>query len=162
MSTLIVAGTALAVVMAGLGCGPRAQPKPAGPPAPAPPDPAQVAMERKRASAKYQQELVMAEVGRTHRVLSATLGRDLKALQAALAKTPGKVNEVRRDLRLGPPLREACRLRWKEGITELLEHGAQCLGDAQCEACARAQNGASGTSGERPRQTTPSEIRPAP
>jgi hypothetical protein len=161
MSKLILAGAALAVTVAGLGCGPRVQPKPEAT-EPAPPDPAVVAMERKRASAKYQQELVMAEVGRTHPVLSATLERNLPGLQAALGKAPGRVNEVRRDLHLGPPLREACRLRWKEGIDELLEHGAKCLGDSQCEACARAQGGATGTLGERPRQAAPGEVRPAP
>src|SRR4030095_14543204 len=164
MSKLILAGGSLAVMLAGVGCGPGVQPKPA-PATPPPPDPE---MARKEASAKFQQELVMAEVGRTHPVLGATLDRDLPRLQAALAqaparvnagrpgrgatldrdlprlqaalaKSPARVNEVRRDLHLGPPLREACRLRWKEGITILLDHGAKCLGDSQCESCARAQ-----------------------
>jgi hypothetical protein len=159
MSKLILASAALAVTVVGLGCGPSVQPKPAAePPAP---DPAAIAMERKRASAKYQQELVMAEVSRTHPVLSATLDRNLEGLRAALGKTPGKVNEVRRDLHLGPPLREACRLRWREGVSELLDHGAKCLGDSQCEACVRAQ-GTAGTSGDRPRQSTPGEVRTVP
>ena len=122
-------------------------------------------MERKEESARWQQELVMAEVSRTHPVLSATLDRSLPKLQAAIAKTPAKVNEVRRDLRLGPPLREACRLRWKEGITELLDHGAKCLGDSQCESCVRAQGGSLGGSspfGPRPAQTTPGQTTPGP
>ena len=38
------------------------------------------------------------------------------------------MNEVRADMRLGPPLREACRLNWKPGIAELQEHGAQVSG----------------------------------
>ena len=40
-------------------------------------------------------------------------------------------------MRLGPPLREACRLNWTPGIAELQDHGAQCLGDAACERCVR-------------------------
>jgi hypothetical protein len=108
---------------------------------------------------------VMTEVGRTHPVLGATCDRDAKKLEAALAKAPARVNEVRRDLRLGPPLREACRLRWKEGITILLDHGAKCLGDSQCESCVRAQGGTlggSGTLGDRPGQSTPPALRPMP
>ena len=178
MSKLTLAVAALALAVAALGCGLTVQPKPelAGPP---PPDPAQLAMERKQASAKYQEELVMTEVGRTHPVLGATFNRDLKGLKAALDKSPAKVNEVRRDLRLGPPLREACRLRWKDGISELLGHGAKCLGDAQCESCVRAQGGTTsgsttgtgtttgsgsmtGPSGDRPRQRVPAQVRPVP
>jgi hypothetical protein len=156
MSKLILAGGSLAVMLAGVGCGPGVQPKPA-PATPPPPDPE---MARKEASAKFQQELVMAEVGRTHPVLGATLDRDLPRLQAALAKSPVRVNEVRRDLHLGPPLREACRLRWKEGITELLGHGGKCLGDAQCESCVRAQGGTLG--GSRPSSSTPGVLRTTP
>jgi hypothetical protein len=164
MSKLVLARAAVALMLVGAGCAARVEPTP-GPPTPKPPDPAQLAMERKRESARYQQELVMTEVGRTHPVLGATFNRDAKKLEAALAKAPAKVNEVRRDLRLGPPLREACRLRWKEGITILLDHGAKCLGDSQCESCARAQGGSlggSGTLGDRPGQSTPGALRPTP
>jgi hypothetical protein len=161
MSKLILLAAALAVTMAGIGCGPRLQPGPMAAPPP-PPDPE---MERKKESARYQQELVMNEVGRTHPVLTATLDRNLEALRVALKKTPGKVNEVRLDLRLGPPLREACRLRWSEGITELLDHGAKCLGDSSCETCAaRARSGVSGSMGgaAKPRQSTPAALRTTP
>jgi hypothetical protein len=151
-------------MLVGAGCAARVERKP-GPPVPKPPDPEQLAMERKLESARFQQELVMTEVGRTHPVLGATLDRNLGKLEAALAKSPARVNEVRRDLRLGPPLREACRLRWKEGITVLLDHGAKCLGDSQCESCLRAQGGSlggSGTLGDRPGQSTPGTLRPMP
>ncbi len=188
MSKLIRAGVGLAVLVAVAGCGLRVEPtpEPAGPPAP---DPEKMAMERKQASAKWQQELVMTEVGRTHPVLGATLNRNLEGLRTAIKKGPARVNEVRRDLRLGPPLREACRLRWKDGITELLDHGAGCLGDSQCESCVRA-SGASvgagsppggilgtgstgagrttapasvpGDSIYRPRQSSPVPLRPVP
>jgi hypothetical protein len=164
ISKLVLARAAVALMLVGAGCAARVEPTP-GPPTPKPPDPEQLAMERKRESARYQQELVMTEVGRTHPVLGATFNRDAKKLEAALAKAPAKVNEVRRDLRLGPPLREACRLRWKEGITILLDHGAKCLGDSQCESCARAQGGSlggSGTLGDRPGQSTPGALRPTP
>jgi hypothetical protein len=166
MPKLILVGAALAVTVAGLGCGPRLQPRPAAAPAP-PPDPV---MERKKAAARYQEELVMNEVGKTNPVLTATLDRNLEGLRTALAKTPGRVNELRRDLRLGPPLREACRLKWAEGISVLLDHGAKCLGDSQCEACAaRARGGAPGSLGgaahpgdARPRQSTPAALRTTP
>jgi len=162
MSKLVLAGASVALMLVGAGCAARVEPKPE-PPLPKTPSPEQLAMERKEASAKWQQELVMTEVGRTHPVLGATLDRDLPKLQAAIAKGPARVNEVRRDLRLGPPLREACRLRWKEGITELIDHGAKCLGDSQCESCVRAQGGSlggSGTFGPRPVQTTPGQTTP--
>ncbi len=133
------AGSALAIVVLGaVGCAPTL------PPAPAPPrepSPEEIALEKKRADSKYQQEIVMAEVKRTHPALTATLDRDLPRLQATLRKEPRRLNEVRRDMRLGPPLREACRLKWREGIAELLAHGAKCLGDSACEACARASGG---------------------
>src|SRR5262245_50177968 len=164
MSNLVLARAAMALMLVGAGCAALVEPTPA-PPTPKPPDPEQLAMERKRESARFQQELVMEEVGRTHPVLSATLDRSLPKLQAAIAKTPAKVNEVRRDLRLGPPLREACRLRWKEGISELLDHGAKCLGDSQCESCVRAQGGSLGGSSPfapRPAQTTPGQTTPGP
>jgi len=78
----------------------------------------------------------MGEVARTHPVLAATLDRDLTRLQAAI-KARGNVNEVRKDMHLGPPLREACRIGWRDGIDELRKAGAKCLGDPRCEACVR-------------------------
>jgi hypothetical protein len=130
MRTLTWLGPLLAVVLAGCAAQepPRPQPPPRRPPAEGPPKPV--------GNAKYQRDLIMAELVRTHPVLAATLDRDLDKLRAALKKG-GKVNEVRPDMRLGPPLREACRLNWKPGIAELQEHGAQCLGDAACERCVR-------------------------
>jgi hypothetical protein len=116
-------------------------------------------MERKRESSKFQEEVVMAEVTRTHPVLAATLARDMERLRVELKKAPAKVNEIRRDMRLGPPLREACRLKWKEGITELLDRGGKCLGDSQCESCVRSQPV---TTSQPPRQEPASTLRPAP
>ncbi len=125
-------------------------------------DPKAAELARKREDARFQQEVVMAEVARTHPVLSATLDRDMYRLRAAIRKR-GKVNEVRRDMRLGPPLREACRLRWREGIDELLGHGAQCLGDSQCESCVRNLGRASGASPVNgSRQLPAGGVRPTP
>jgi len=89
------------------------------------------------AASKFQKDIVMGEVARTHPVLVATLDRDLPRLQATI-KAKGNVNEVRKDMHLGPPLREACRIGWKAGIEELRKAGAKCLGDARCEACVRS------------------------
>lgn len=136
MRTLTPAGWLLAIGLAGLaGCSTVLPPAPPTP-VEKKPDPQAEEMARKREASRYQQEIVMAEVTRTHPVLSATLDRDLTKLREVIRKR-GKVNEVRRDMRLGPPLREACRLRWKEGIDELMSHGAQCLGDSACESCVR-------------------------
>ena len=100
---------------------------------PLPPEPSPAEKERAEAS-KFQKEIVMAEVARTHPVLAATLDRNLTDLQKVI-KARGNVNEVRKDMHLGPPLREACRLGWRAGIDELRRAGAKCLGDAKCEAC---------------------------
>jgi len=122
---------ALAVGLAG--CGLFAQPTPPPPPPrPAPPP-------KPAGNAKYQRDLIMGELVRTHPVIAATLDRDLYRLKAVISKG-GKVNEVRRDMRLGPPLREACRLGWKDGIDELLSHGGQCLGDSSCENCVKRES----------------------
>ena len=88
----------------------------------------------------------MDEVGRTHPVLTAAIKGDLEKMRQELAKAPKRINEVRRDMRLGPPLREACRRRWEPGITELMNRGAKCLGDSQCEACVRSHGGGMGVS----------------
>lgn len=178
MRKLGLIGAVLVVGAGGMvGCGPRVQPAPVV--QPPPPDPL---IEQKKAAAKYQEEIVMAEVARTHPVLTATVNKDLYRLRAELRKAPNRVNEVRRDMRLGPPLREACRLRWREGVVELLGRGAKCLGDAQCESCARsvaatmgpvggADAGAPPGSGTPPgpgrqtvpaRQPPPAEGRPLP
>ena len=131
----ILAACALAIGIAGAsGCGttlpPPFQPKP--PPLGPSPE------EKERAEAsKFQKDIVMGEVARTHPVLVATLDRDLTRLQATI-KAKGNVNEVRKDMHLGPPLREACRIGWKAGIDELRKAGAKCLGDARCEACVRS------------------------
>ncbi len=128
-----LAAVALAIGTAGgIGCGPSRvpliQPKPA-------PEPEVSAEQAQRAAAsKFQKEIVMAEVARTHPVLAATLARNLADLQKAI-KQRGNLNEVRKDMHLGPPLREACRIGWREGIDELRKAGAKCLGDARCEAC---------------------------
>jgi hypothetical protein len=127
-----LAAAVLAICVAvGSGCGltlpPQVETKPL------PPEPSPAEKERAEAS-KFQKEIVMAEVARTHPVLAATLDRNLTDLQKAI-KTRGNVNEVRKDMHLGPPLREACRLGWRAGIDELRRAGAKCLGDAKCEAC---------------------------
>ena len=131
----IFAACALAIGIAGAsGCGttlpPPFQPKPP------PPGPSPEEKERAEAS-KFQKDIVMGEVARTHPVLVATLDRDLTRLQATI-KAKGNVNEVRKDMNLGPPLREACRIGWKAGIDELRKAGAKCLGDVRCEACVRS------------------------
>ena len=131
----ILAACALAIGIAGAsGCGvtlpPPFQPKPP-PPGPSPEE------EERAAASKFQKDIVMGEVARTHPVLVATLDRDLTRLQATI-KARGNVNEVRKDMHLGPPLREACRIGWKAGIDELRKAGAKCLGDARCEACVRS------------------------
>jgi hypothetical protein len=128
MRRLTLLGPVLAVVLAG--CAAQEPPRPPVQPRRAvePPKPT--------GNAKYQRDLIMGELVRTHPVIAATLDRNMEQLQAAIKKG-GKVNEVRRDMRLGPPLREACRLGWKAGIEELEAHGAQCLGDSACEACVR-------------------------
>ena len=117
-----------------MACGLREEPSPRPPPPP-PPKPKP---QPPNTGAKYQRDLIMMELVRTHPVIAATLDKNMDQLNAALKKG-GKVNELRRDMRLGPPLREACRLGWKEGINVLREHGAQCLGDSQCESCIRDQ-----------------------
>lgn len=165
------AGSLLAIGLAGLvGCSSARQPTPQPNPVASAPDPKAAELARKREASKYQQEIVMAEVTRTHPVLSATLDRNIDKLRAAIKKR-GKVNEVRRDMRLGPPLREACRLRWKEGIEELIGNGAQCLGDTQCESCVRNMGqarpaGAAPASGamptSAPRQAPAGGVRPTP
>jgi hypothetical protein len=129
--TLTLLGPVLAVVLAGCAAQEPPRPVPRRPPVETPPKPT--------GNAKYQRDLIMGELVRTHPVIAATLDRDLDRLKAVLKKG-GKVNEVRRDMRLGPPLREACRLNWKPGIEELQEHGAQCLGDSACESCVRNVN----------------------
>jgi len=119
-------------VAGGSGCGPTLPPpveKPAPPPGPSPEE------AQRAAASKFQREIVMGEVARTHPVLAATLDRDLPRLQAAIRR--GNVNEIRKDMHLGPPLREACRIGWKDGIEELRRAGAKCLGDSRCEACVR-------------------------
>ena len=131
----ILAACALAIeIVAASGCSPTLpsfiQPKPP-PPAPSPEE------EERAAASKFQKDIVMGEVARTHPVLVATLDRDLPRLQATI-KAKGNVNEVRKDMHLGPPLREACRIGWKAGIEELRKAGAKCLGDARCEACVRS------------------------
>jgi hypothetical protein len=127
MRALRLLGPVLAVVLAGCAAQEPPRPMPRLPP-PEPPKPT--------GNAKYQRDLIMGELVRTHPVIAATLDRNMDQLQAALKKG-GKVNEVRRDMRLGPPLREACRLGWTAGIEELQAHGAQCLGDPACENCVR-------------------------
>jgi hypothetical protein len=127
MRTLRLLGVVAAVVLAGCAAQEPPRPAPRRPPV-EPPKPT--------GNAKYQRDLIMGELVRTHPVIAATLDRNMDQLQAAIKKG-GKVNEVRRDMRLGPPLREACRLGWKAGIEELEAHGAQCLGDAACETCVR-------------------------
>ncbi len=138
----MVAGMALAVVFTGVvGCGPRMPPPPPVKPLP-PVDPE---LERKKEAARYQERLVMGEVARTHPVLTATLRKDMDKLREELRKAPNRINEVRRDMRLGPPLREACRLRWEPGIAELMSRGAKCLGDGPCENCVRSHAGGTGS-----------------
>ena len=156
MRTLKLAAPVLALGLAG--CAARS-PAPPTKPLPPVPDAKAIEMERKRESSKFQEEVVMAEVSRTHPVLAATMARDMDRLRTELKKAPGKINEIRRDMRLGPPLREACRLKWKEGITELVDRGAKCLGDSQCESCVRSQPA---TTGLPPRQEPASTLRPAP
>lgn len=127
-----LAAALLAVFVAiGSGCGPTLSPLVE--PTPLPPGPSPEEKERAEAS-KFQKEIVMAEVARTHPVLAATLDRNLADLQKAI-KQRGNLNEVRKDMHLGPPLREACRIGWRQGIEELRKAGAKCLGDARCEAC---------------------------
>jgi hypothetical protein len=126
MRALRLLALVLIVVLAG--CAAEEPPRPA--PRPRPP----VEPPKPTGNAKYQRDLIMGELVRTHPVIAATLDRNMYQLQAALKKG-GKVNEVRRDMRLGPPLREACRLGWTAGIEELEAHGAQCLGDPACERC---------------------------
>ena len=131
----ILAACALAIGIAAVsGCG-ATLPLPLSP-KPPPPGPTPEEEERAAAS-KFQKDIVMGEVARTHPVLVATLDRDLTRLQATI-KAKGNVNEVRKDMHLGPPLREACRIGWKAGIEELQKAGAKCLGDARCEACVRS------------------------
>jgi len=108
----ILAACALAIgITAASGCTPTLppllQPKPP-PPKPSPEE------EERAAASKFQKDIVMGEVARTHPVLVATLDLDL------------------------PRLREACRIGWKAGIEELRKAGAKCLGDARCEACVRS------------------------
>lgn len=137
----MVAGLALAVVFSSIvGCGPSVPPPPPVKPLP-PVDPD---LERKKEAARYQERIVMDEVARTHPVLTATLRKDMEKLREELRKAPNRINEVRRDMRLGPPLREACRHRWEPGITELMSRGAKCLGDAACESCVRSHAGGTG------------------
>jgi hypothetical protein len=132
-STLVT--LALMITVAGIaGCGPKELPPP---PAPPPLDPE---IERKKEAARFQEQIVMDEVARTHPVLYAAIKGDLERLREELAKAPKRINEIRRDMRLGPPLREACKRRWEPGITELMRRGAKCMGDAQCEACVRARS----------------------
>ena len=160
MRNSTLAGTALAMALVGVvGCAPPIQPKPAA--RPLPPDPE---IERKKQAAKEQERIVMDEVARTHPVLMATLDRDLARLRVELGKSPRRINEVRRDMRLGPPLREACRQRWREGIAELVGRGAKCLGDTQCEACVQSFVGSTGGSpaGTSPSQRPASQVRPQP
>jgi hypothetical protein len=136
-----LAALALMITVVGItGCGPKVLPPP---PAPPPMDPE---IERKKEAARFQEQIVMDEVRRTHPVLSAAIKGDLEELRQELAKAPKRINEVRRDMRLGPPLREACKRRWEAGITELVNRGAKCLGDSQCEACVRAHAARMGVS----------------
>src|SRR5262249_53926079 len=128
--TLRWRGPVLAVGLAGCAAREPPRPVPRRPPV-EPPQPT--------GNAKYQRDLIMGELVRTHPVIAATLDRNMDQLQAALKKG-GKVNEVRRDMRLGPPLREACRLGWTAGSEELRGHGAQGLGDPACEKCGRETN----------------------
>src|SRR5262249_5943592 len=128
-----VAGAAL--VIGGRG-GPGGGP-PLPPPLvskPPPPEPSPEEKQRAEAS-KFQKDIVMAEVARTHPVLAATLDRNLADLQKAIKQRGSNVNEVRKDMHLGPPLREACRIGWRDGIEELRKAGAKWLGDPRCEAC---------------------------
>lgn len=142
MRNATLAGAALLMTLAGVvGCGPRVQPAPVVTPPPVDPE-----LERKREGARYQERIVMDEVARTHPALTATLRRDLDKLREELRKAPNRINEVRRDMRLGPPLREACRLRWEAGISDLMSRGAKCLGDSQCESCVRSHVGTTGGS----------------
>lgn len=135
MRNSTLAALALMITVAGIsGCGPKALPP--APPAPPPLDPE---IERKKEAARYQERIVMDEVARTHPALYAAIKGDLEGLREELAKAPRRINEIRRDMRLGPPLREACKRRWEAGITELLNRGAKCMGDAQCESCVRAR-----------------------
>ena len=139
MRNSMLAGMALMIAVLGItGCAPK-MPPPVVPPPPVDPE-----IERKKEGARYQERLVMDEVGRTHPVLTAAIKGDLEKMRQELAKAPKRINEVRRDMRLGPPLREACRRRWEPGIRELMNRGAKCLGDAQCEACVRSRAGAMG------------------
>jgi hypothetical protein len=141
MRNSTLAALALMITVVGIaGCGPKVLPPP---PAPPPMDPE---IERKKEAARFQERIVMDEVHRTHPVLSAAIKGDLEELRQELAKAPKRINEVRRDMRLGPPLREACKRRWEAGITELMNRGAKCLGDPQCEACARAHAARMGVS----------------
>jgi hypothetical protein len=137
----ILAACFVAIGMAGgFGCGPTLPPlveKPAPPPRPTPEE------AQRAAASKFQRDIVMGEVARTHPVLAATLDRDLTRLQAAI-KARGNVNEIRKDMHLGPPLREACRIGWKDGIEELRKAGAKCLGDPRCESCVRESAPSSG------------------
>jgi hypothetical protein len=137
----ILAACVLAIgVVGGSGCGPTlplSVEKPAPPPGPSPEE------AQRAAASKFQREIVMGEVARTHPVLAATLDRDLTRLEAAI-KARGNVNEVRKDMHLGPPLREACRIGWRDGIEALRKAGAKCLGDPRCESCVRESAPASG------------------
>ena len=67
----------------------------------------------------------MDEVRRTHPVLTAAIKGDLEQMRRELAKAPKRINEVRRDMRLGPPLREPASVAGS-GITELMNRGAKC------------------------------------
>lgn len=139
MRNSTLAAMALMLTVIGIaGCGPKDLPPPLALP---PTDPE---IERKKEGARYQERLVMDEVNRTHPVLSAAIKGDLDQMRRELAKAPKRINEVRRDLRLGPPLREACKRRWEAGINELMHRDAKCLGDSQCESCLRAHGGAMG------------------
>ena len=138
MRNSTLAAMALMITVVGIaGCGPKELPPPSSVALPST-DPE---IERKKEGARYQERLVMDEVRRTHPVLTATIKGDLEQLRSELAKAPKRINEVRRDMRLGPPLREACKRRWEPGITELMNRGAKCLGDSQCENCVRAHGG---------------------
>ena len=131
-SRALAAAALVICVTVGSGCGPTLPPPLVSKPPPPEPSPE----EKQRAEAsKFQKDIVMAEVARTHPVLAATLDRNLADLQKAIKQRGSNVNEVRKDMHLGPPLREACRIGWREGIDELRKAGAKCLGDPRCEAC---------------------------